>query len=170
MESLQSIWTCLLRGHYTISIDLQDAYFQITIHRSSRKCLRFLFKNTVYPLASHHPVAVHSGHGRGVDTGSSKRISLFLYLDDWLAQMPTYFMGIDLNLKKSELVPNQVFDFIGARFNLILARVFPKEEKCILKIRSSCQSINQSKSVLYSPFKCVHHQSAQHTYVLLVSA
>ena len=166
MESLQSIWTSLLPGHFTISVDLQDAYFQIPIHRSSRKYLRFLFKNRVYQFRalpfglSSAPWLFTQVMGEVKILAHLRGISLFLYLDDWLAQMPTYFMGIDqgqflvdlcddlgllLNLKKSELVPNQVFEFIGARFNLILARVFPKEEncsRCILKIQEflSCHS------------------------------
>ena len=43
MESLQSIWACLLPQNFTISLDLQDAYFQVPIHKDLRKYLRFLF-------------------------------------------------------------------------------------------------------------------------------
>ena len=36
------------RQDYAFKIDLQDAYFHVTIHPSSRKYLRFAFENKVY--------------------------------------------------------------------------------------------------------------------------
>ena len=36
-----------------------------------------------------------------------------------------------VNWEKSELVPQQRFDFIGAHFQLDLARVYPTQENCL---------------------------------------
>ena len=164
MESLQSIWAALLPQNYTISLDLQDAYFQVPIHRDSRKFLRFLFKGQAYQFRalpfglSSAPWLFTQVMGEVKIIAHLRGIQLYLYLDDWLAQMPTFVVGVDqgrflvdlcqdlgliLNFKKSELVPSQSFDFIGAHFNLRLSLVFPKEEncqKCLERIRSFLSS------------------------------
>ena len=159
MESIQSVWSQLLPGNYTFSIDLTDAYFHIPIHPRYRKYLRFFFKGKVYQfralpfglstapyiftlVMSEVKVMIHLKGGQ-----------LFLYLDDWLAQIQTYLdglkesellqalvmeLGLLINREKSELIPSQTFAFIGAYFRLDICRVYPKEEnlqKLVAKLK-----------------------------------
>ena len=48
METVASVLLSVQEGDFLASIDLKDAYFQIPIHQSSRKLLRFLSEGTVY--------------------------------------------------------------------------------------------------------------------------
>ena len=90
METPNSVLLAVRKNDFLASIDLKDAYFQITVHPSSRKLLRFISNDTVYQfkalcfgLATAPQVftrvfaAVSAwAHSRGVH--------LLLYLDDWL--------------------------------------------------------------------------------------
>jgi hypothetical protein len=149
MESLQSIWGALLPGNFAISVDLQDAYFHVPVRPSFRKYLRITHGNRVYQFRA-LPFGLSTApwvFTRVMNTVKEivhlQGIQLYLYLDDWLAQMATHIrgqqeaiylvalcqeMGLLVNRTKSELVPSQSFDFIGAHFNLQLSLVFPKLE------------------------------------------
>ena len=48
METVASVLLPVREGDFLASLDLKDAYFQILIHRSSRKLLRFTSEGTVY--------------------------------------------------------------------------------------------------------------------------
>ena len=48
METVSSVLLSVREGDFLASLDLKDAYFQILIHRSSRKLLRFTSEGTVY--------------------------------------------------------------------------------------------------------------------------
>ena len=48
METVASVLLSIREGDFLASIDLKGAYFQIPIHQSSRKLLRFLSEGTVY--------------------------------------------------------------------------------------------------------------------------
>ena len=48
METVASVLLSVREGDFLASLDLKDAYFQIPIHRSSRKLLRFTLEGTVY--------------------------------------------------------------------------------------------------------------------------
>ena len=48
METVTSVLLSVREGDFLASLDLKDAYFQILIHRSSRKLLRFTSGGTVY--------------------------------------------------------------------------------------------------------------------------
>jgi hypothetical protein len=48
METNCSIKSCIHPGMWTTSLDLMDAYFHIPIAPPFRKCLRFVWDNTVY--------------------------------------------------------------------------------------------------------------------------
>jgi len=149
MESLQSIWSALLPGNYAFSLDLQDAYFHIPIHKSHRKFLRFVVKGQVYQFRA-LPFGLASAPWIFTQVMSQvksmvhlKGIQLYLYFDDWLVQVANFLLGTQqatyllslcqelgliVNEEKSELLPTQRFDFIGATFDLILNLVLPKEE------------------------------------------
>ena len=90
METVASVLLSVREGDFLASLDLKDAYFQIPIHRSSRKLLRFTSEGTVYqfralcfglstaPQVFTRVFAVVSAwaHTHG--------IRLLCYLDDWL--------------------------------------------------------------------------------------
>ena len=137
METLASIKASIQPGHWGISMDLSDAYFHVPIHPSSRKFLRFCFKDQVFqfralpfglataPRVFTKIMAVVGAHLR-------LRGSILLqYFDDWLlhqAQRRRLLMdlrtswsdilslGLLLNPAKSELVPSQNFMFVGINF------------------------------------------------------
>ena len=48
MFTTNSVLSSVRKGDYAFKIDLQDAYFHLPIHPSSRKYLRFAFENKVY--------------------------------------------------------------------------------------------------------------------------
>ena len=48
METVASVLLSVREGDFLASLDLKDAYFQIPIHGSSRKLLRFMSEETVY--------------------------------------------------------------------------------------------------------------------------
>ena len=128
METVASVLLSVREGDFLASLDLKDVYFQIPIHRSSRKLLRFMSEGTVYqfqalcfglstaPQVFTRIFAVVSAwaHSHG--------IRLLRYLDDWLVLSSSEkeaeqavqsllslccTLGIVINEKKSDLVPSQ---------------------------------------------------------------
>ena len=47
MFTISSVLSTIRKGDYAFKIDLQNAYFHVPIHPSSRKYLRFAFENKV---------------------------------------------------------------------------------------------------------------------------
>ena len=73
----------------------------------------------------------------------ARGIRIHRYLDDWLLRAPSpeiclkhtrtllalcQQLGWVVNMTKSELVPKQVFNFVGYRFDLISGRVLPTQD------------------------------------------
>ena len=90
METVASVLLSVREGDFLASLDLKDAYFQIPIHGSSRKLLRFMSEGTVYQFKAlcFGPVDCSPGLYQslrgGVGLGSARGIRLLRYLDDWL--------------------------------------------------------------------------------------
>ena len=134
METVASVLLSVREGDFLASLDLKDAYFQIPIHGSSRKLLRFMSEGTVcqfkamcFGLSTAPQVftrvfaAVSAwAHARG--------IRLLRYLDDWLVLSSSEkkakesirellslcrTLGIVINEKKSDLVPSQSAKYLG---------------------------------------------------------
>ena len=145
METVVSVLLSVREGDFLASLDLKDAYFQIPIHRSSRKLLRFTSVGTVYqfqalcfglstaPQVFTRVFAVVSAwaHSHG--------IRLLRYLDDWLvlcssereakqaAQLLLSLcrtVGIVINEKKSDLVPSQTAKYLGMTIDTEAGKVF----------------------------------------------
>ena len=94
MFTTSSVLSTMRKGDYVFKIDLQDAYFHLPIHPSSRKYLRFAFKNKVYqfwvlPFGLNTAPQVFTRLGHTV-AGYLHRlgISVVPYLDDWLIYHP----------------------------------------------------------------------------------
>ena len=107
-------------------IDLQDAYFHVSIHLSHSKYLRFQFNKTIYQFCSlpfglstaprtftkcMAPVAAHP---------QLQGINIYSYIDDWLIVATSYHnavratnitlnalqrLGLKVNYTKSHLKP-----------------------------------------------------------------
>ena len=131
METPESIRTSLNTGEWVTSIDLQDAYLHIPIHT---RYLRFAHRSQIYQFTS---LPFELAPAPQVFTMIVKEVKLMAlsrgirihqYLDEWLirAQSPeesshntkvvvdlTESLGWMINQVKSELIPTQVFFFVG---------------------------------------------------------
>ena len=138
------------KGDYAFKIDLQDAYFHVPIHPSSRKYLGFAFENKVYqfqvlPFSLNTAPQVFTRLGHTV-TGYLHRqgISVMPFLDGWLIHHPDRqvllrhqaqlintldLVGFILNRKKSELDLTQDLQFLGIRLRLDLGEASLPESK-----------------------------------------
>ena len=127
METVASVLLPVREGDFLASLDLKDAYFQIPIHPSSRKLLRFTSEGTVYQfraLCFGLPTApqVFTRVFAAVSAlAHSHGIRLLRYLDDWLVLSSSErepkqavqsllsicrTLAIVINEKKSDLVPS----------------------------------------------------------------
>ena len=146
MFTTNSVLSSVRKGDYAFKIGLQDAYFHVPIHPSSKKYLRFAFENKVYqfqvlPFGLNTAPQVFTRLGHTV-TGYLHRqgISVIPYLDNWLIHHPDRqvllrhqaqlintldFVGFILDRKKSELELTQDLQFLGIRLRLDLRGSFP---------------------------------------------
>ena len=134
-------------GDYVFKIDLQDAYFHVPIHPSSRKYLRFAFENRVYqfqvlPFGLNTAPQVFTRLGHTVSAYLHRQgFSVIPYLDDWLVHHPDHqvllrhqalllntldLVGFILNRKKSELDLTQDLQFLRIRLRLDLDSLTPR--------------------------------------------
>jgi len=138
-ETPKTIKLGLRKGHWAFSVDLQDAFFHVPVHRKSRRFLRLTFEGRTYQYRvlpfglKPSPYIFTKVVGELKAMIHKEALQLFMFLDDWLGQTPTQEEGISqvqeitslceslgllINKEKSELVPKQQFDFIGMHFDL----------------------------------------------------
>ena len=150
METPQTIRTSQQAGERVISIDFKDAYFHIPIHSQSRKYMRFHLQGRSYqfkalPFGLSTAPMEFTVVAKEVKLMALQRgIRIHQYLDDWLVRASTHDtclqhtqtlvtlcqeLGWLVNRGKSELVPKQVFNFVGYQFDLKEGRVRPTEER-----------------------------------------
>jgi hypothetical protein len=167
MESAESVRLCLTQGTWTFSIDLTDAYFHVPIHPASRKFLRICFKGKIYqfralPFGLKPAPWLFTTIFREVRVMALARdIPIHLYLDDWLGKAISSqvcllraqkmvalcnLLGLLINYLKSDLVPKQIFDFVGIHYDLIKFIVTPTTQN-ISKVQSSVSRITKSQSL-----------------------
>ena len=155
------VQTSLRKGQWAASIDLKDAYFQVPIHPGARKFFRVAWEGKVYQFRA-LPFGLASAPWLFtelvrplVEWAHRKGITMFAYLDDWLivadsrtacqAAVQTVLslareLGFRINVEKSELVPAQVFTFLGVEFDLSLGLVRPTVER-VQKILEAIQDL-----------------------------
>ena len=159
MFTTSSVLSTMRKGDYAFKIDLQDAYFHVPIHPSSRKYLRFAFENKVFqfrvlPFGLNTAPQISTRLGHTV-TGYLHRlgISVIPYLDDWLVHHPDCqvllrhqaqllemldLVGFVLNRNKSELELVQDIQFLGIRLRMDLGESLLPESKAREIVARAC--------------------------------
>ena len=146
METVASVLLSVREGDFLASLDLKDAYFQIPIHGSSRKLLRFMSEGTVYQFKalcfglSTAPQVFTRVFAAVSAWAHARDIRLLRYLDDWLVLSSSEkkakesirellslcrTLGIVINEKKSDLVPSQSAKYLGMTIDTGAGKVFP---------------------------------------------
>ena len=150
METPETIRTSLQAGEWITSIDFKDAYFQIPIHSQSRKYMRFHLQGRSYQFKA-LPFGLSTAHmeftvvAKEVKLMALQRgIRIRQYLDDWLVRASTHDTCLQhtqtlvtlcqelrwlVNKEKSELAPEQVFNFVRYQFYLKEGKVRPTTER-----------------------------------------
>ena len=168
MESARSIQQAMTQGLWACSIDLTDAYYHVPINEHFRKYLRFAIAGKVYQfvalpfglvIAPRIFTDVMLEVARVLRTCG---VQVHMYLDDWLFkhQDPEALslqitatlsllqqLGLIVNLKKSDLTPNQVVEFVGVLYNLQEGRAYPPPKR-VEKIKTHIQDflLNSQKT------------------------
>ena len=144
METVASVLLSVREGDFLASLDLKDEYFQIPMHGSSRKLLRFMSEGTVYQFKalcfrlSTAPQVFTRVFAAVSAWAHSRGIRLLRYLDDWLVLSSSekkarqsvrallslcHTLGIVINEKKSDFVPSQAAKYLGMTIGA--GKVFP---------------------------------------------
>ncbi|XP_078242251.1 uncharacterized protein LOC140708067 [Pogona vitticeps] len=143
MVTIETILHLLRQGDWFTIIDLQDAYFHISIRPHHHKYLRFCFLDTVYQFytlpfgLSTAPRTFTKCMGPVAAYLRMHNINIYQYID-WLivadspenAAHSTAFvletlrsLRLQVNKSKSHLHPSQVTEYIGTSINSITARI-----------------------------------------------
>ena len=150
METPETIRTSLQAGEWVTSIDFKDTYFHISIHSQSRKYMRFHLQGRSYQFKA-LPFGLSTAPMQFTVVAKEvklmalqKGIRTHQYLDGWLVRASTHDtclqhtqtlvtlcqeLGWLVNKEKSELVPKQVFNFVGYQFDLKEGKVRPTGER-----------------------------------------
>ena len=150
METPESIPLSLQPGEGVTSLDFSDAYFHIPLSPNSRKFLRFSFQNQIFQFRA-LPFGLSSAPMEFTIVvkevklmAQARNIRMRQYLDDWLIRAKdrgTCFqdtqtllslcqeLGWVVNLRKSELEPKQIFNFVGYQYDLVQGVVRPTPER-----------------------------------------
>ena len=150
METPETIRLSLQQGEWVTSLDFSDAYFHIPINPRSRKYLRFHLNNQSYQFTS-LPFCLSTAPLEFTKVvkevklmAQARGIRIHQYLDDWLVRAPCQEiclrhtqtlldlcrdLGWVVNRSKSEPGPQQVFNFVGYRFDLSQGLVKPTQER-----------------------------------------
>ena len=162
METVASVLLSVREGDFIAFLDLKDAYFQIPIHPSSRKLLRFTLEGTVYQFRamcfglSTAPQVFTRVFAAVSGWAHSHGIRLLCYLDDWLVLSSSEreakqavqsllsicrTLGIVINEKKSDLLSSQTAKYLGMTIDTEAGKVFPslaRVEKFLTVAESFC--------------------------------
>ena len=140
MFTTSSVLSSVEKGDYEFKIDLQDAYFHVPIHPSSR-----MYQFQVLPFGLNTAPQIFTRLGHTVTAYLHRQgISVIPYLDDWLIHHPDRqvllrhqallldtldLVGFILNQKKSELDLTQDLQFLGIHLRLDLGKALLLESK-----------------------------------------
>ncbi len=134
LEDYRTVTKLIFPNAWMAKIDLEDAYYMVSVHKSHRKYLRFLFENELYeynclPFGLCTAPRIFTKIMRPVITVLRSRGFLSnIYLDDLLLLGTSYAscqenisytilllntLGLRVNMKKSQLVPTQNIEYLG---------------------------------------------------------
>ena len=166
METLKSITAALRIGEWAFTLDLQDAYLHIPVYQYHRQYLRFCvqghhyqFRAMPFGLATAPRIftKVMSAIGSFLHT---RQIFMHMYLDDWLVRSQDKKillknqefilslldkLGLLVNWKKSNLVPSQTIQYLGAIFNFQLGLIYPTEDRHLSLLQAIARMENLSQ-------------------------
>ena len=146
METPNSVLLAVRKNNFLVSINLKDAYFQIPVHPSSRKLLRFISNDTVYRFKSlcfglsTAPQVFTRVFAAVSSWAHSRGVRLLRYLDDWLIlsssetktrqhvdQLLTLCRshGIVINTEKSNLSLSRSVKYLGMIIDTVSAEHSP---------------------------------------------
>ena len=166
METIQSVLLSVRQGDWRASIDLKEAYLQVPVHPTSRRFLRFMFRDTVYQFKalccglSTAPQVFTRVMAPVSAILHSMGIRMRLYLDDWLVQSTSresllrdlqtvlqlcHELGIVVNPQKSNLVPSQVVQYLGVVIDSTSFRASPSVER-ISRLQSTAAEFQSCAS------------------------
>ena len=147
METPETIRTSLQLGEWVTSIDFKDTYFHIPIHSQSRKYMRFHIQGKSYqfkalPFGLSTAPMEFTVVAKEVKLMALQRgIRIHQYLDNWLVRATSHQTCLQHTqtlvalcrelgwlVKKSELDPKEVFNFVGYQFDLREGKVRPTPE------------------------------------------
>ena len=150
METTQSIRNSLQVGQWTTSLDLKHAYFHIPMTHSVHKLLKFQVLAELYQFVA-MPFGLATAPREFTTLVKEVRkmalrlgVSVHMYLDDWLIKANscqeahsatltmlelTRKLGWIVNREKSDLLPKQVFTFLGQVFDLSKGVCYPTEAR-----------------------------------------
>ena len=175
METVALVLLSVREGDFLASLDLKDAYFQIPIHGSSRKLLRFMSEGTVYQFKalcfglSTAPQVFTRVFAAVSAWAHSRGIRLLRYLDDWLVLSSSekkakqsvrellsvcHTLGIVINEKKSDLMPSQAAKYLGMTIDTGAGKVFPSGASREIPIGSGeilCLAISPGSALAGDP-------------------
>ena len=166
-ETERKVKNAVQLNDWAFLLDLTEAYLHIPIHHRSRKYLRFTLKGRVYqykalPFGLSTSPFVFTRLMTVIATFLRRRaITLHPYLDDWLACKQNRrkllehrqfilslinSLGLIINCEKLDLVPAQVFTFIGMEF-LTHTNIVRVPQTRQMKILDSVRMFSQKTSV-----------------------
>ena len=150
MVDVNALRNAIRKHQWGVSLDFKDAYLHVMVHKNSRKYLRFVINGVIYQYRT-MPFGLNVSPriftilvGTIVKWAAGNGIQMITYLDDSLilhhnvdtllthaAQViqKTLDLGWIINTKKSDLVPKNVFEFIGLEINTTLFSVRPTEKR-----------------------------------------
>lgn len=159
MEDGRTASKLLSQGDYMGKVDLKDAYFLVSVHESSRKYLRFMFRDTLYEFTclpfglNIAPWLFTKIIKPVVNSLRKKGFYLVVYLDDFLCIGSTFAkcqenvdvtiellqnLGFVINFSKSALTPMMKMEFLGLVFNskeMVIELPVAKEQKMLHLLR-----------------------------------
>ena len=159
-ETIQSVLLSVRQGDWMASIDLPEAYLQVSVHPDSSRFLQFVAQGQVYQFSalcfgvSTAPQVFSRVMAPVSAILHSWGIRMRRYLDDWLVQSSSrdsllhdlqvvlnlcQELGIVVNPSKSHLVPSQVVQYLGVVIDSRSFRASPSSER-VTKLQSTADA------------------------------
>ena len=138
MEDLRTASKLIMKNYLMCSLDIEDAYFCIPIHKDYRKFLRFTFDRIIYQFnylpfgISSAPMIFTKIMKPVMNTLRLKGHISCIYLDDILRCIGNTYqsclentydtilfekLGFTINYKKSSLIPSRICKYLGFLLN-----------------------------------------------------